>query len=191
MDCHQGACCRATAVACRLGHGADDLVTQDHGCPQDGFASRAVHPVMQIGAADAAIGNLDDVLVGGRLTERYRLDPEIIGGVRDDAEGFGGDHGCQTTAVMPPSTNRTCPLTKSEAGEARNTRAPIRSSTLPQRPAGVRPLTHALNSSSSTRALVSSVSKYPGASALAWMPEGPRSAHRPLVSMTMPPLVAL
>jgi hypothetical protein len=43
---------------------------------------------MQVGAADAA-KDLDDGLVGGRLTERHRLDPEIIGGVRDDAEGFG------------------------------------------------------------------------------------------------------
>ncbi len=70
-----------------------------------------------------------------------------------------GDTHAQTTAVMPPSTNRTCPLTKFDAGEARNTSAPTRSSTLPQRPAGVRVVTHWVNCSFSTRARVSSVSK--------------------------------
>ena len=50
------------------------------------------------------------------------------------------------------SRSRDAPL-------ARNTSAPTRSSTSPQRPAGVRPRTHAENGSSSTSACVSSVAK--------------------------------
>ncbi len=65
----------------------------------------------------------------------------------------------QTTAVMPPSTYSTWPLTKSDAAEARNTRPPTRSATSPHRPAGVRPRTQAVNVSSSTSARVSSVAK--------------------------------
>ena len=41
-----------------------------------------------------------------------------------------------TTAVMPPSTNRMCPLTNDEASLARKIAAPCNSSTLPQRPGG-------------------------------------------------------
>lgn len=44
----------------------------------------------------------------------------------------------QSEARIPPSTYRICPVTKSEAREARNTAAPMSSSGLPQRPAGVR-----------------------------------------------------
>ena len=65
----------------------------------------------------------------------------------------------QTTAVMPPSTKIVCPLTKADASLARNTSVPTRSSTRPQRPAGVRCATHAENSASSTSAWVSSVAK--------------------------------
>ena len=83
---HQGARRRAAAVARRLHDGADDLVAQDHWRPQYGLTGRTVHPVVQVRATDAAVGHLDDGLVGGRLAERYRLDPEIVGCVRDDAE---------------------------------------------------------------------------------------------------------
>ena len=40
---------------------------------------------------------------------------------------------------MPPSTNSTWPFTYDEAGEARKIAGPTRSSTMPHRPAGVRP----------------------------------------------------
>lgn len=40
-------------------------------------------------------------------------------------------------AAIPPSTYRICPLTKSDAEEARNTAGPCKSSGLPQRSAGV------------------------------------------------------
>ena len=62
-------------------------------------------------------------------------------------------------AVTPPSTYRMCPLTKFDASLAKNTAAPARSSTLPQRRLGVRPISQVLNFSSATRAALSSVSK--------------------------------
>ena len=65
----------------------------------------------------------------------------------------------QTTAVMPPSTWTTCPLTKSEAPEASQSRVPTSSSGRPHRRAGVRPFTQASKSGSATSAEVSTVSK--------------------------------
>src|SRR3954468_16234327 len=64
-----------------------------------------------------------------------------------------------TTAVIPPSTNRMCPLTKDDASAARKIAAPCSSSTLPQRPAGVRAHTQAENFSSFIKAVLSSVPK--------------------------------
>jgi NAD(P)-dependent dehydrogenase (short-subunit alcohol dehydrogenase family) len=63
----------------------------------------------------------------------------------------------QITAVIPPSTAITWPLTKSEAGAASQTRVPTRSSARPHRPAGVRRRSQASNSGSSARARVKSV----------------------------------
>jgi len=54
--------------------------------------------------------------------------------------------------VMPPSTYSVCPLTKDEASPERKTAAPISSSTLPQRPAGVRFSSQAEKAASSTSA---------------------------------------
>ncbi len=62
-------------------------------------------------------------------------------------------------AVMPPSTYKMWPVTKLDAAEARNTAAPPSSCTSPQRPAGVRLLSHAVKASSATSACVSSVLK--------------------------------
>jgi len=63
------------------------------------------------------------------------------------------------TESMPPSTYSRWPLTKSDAGEHRKISAPTSSDTVPQRPAGVRSRTHALNFSSAARAAVRSVVK--------------------------------
>ena len=49
----------------------------------------------------------------------------------------------QSAASKPPSTVRIWPFTKSEAGDARNTAAPINSSGRPQRYDGVRAFTQA------------------------------------------------
>ena len=62
-------------------------------------------------------------------------------------------------AVIPPSTNKICPLTKLDASEAKKIAAPTSSPTSPQRPIGVRFDSQAENFSSSTRALLSSVLK--------------------------------
>jgi malate synthase len=64
-----------------------------------------------------------------------------------------------TVAVMPPSTNSVWPLTKADASDARNTAAPISSPTSPQRPAGVRWVSHFENSGSSNSAWLSAVRK--------------------------------
>ena len=45
-------------------HDADDLVAEHHRLAQDRRARRAVPPVVQVGAADAAVGDLDHGLVG-------------------------------------------------------------------------------------------------------------------------------
>jgi hypothetical protein len=77
---------------------------------------------VQVGATDAAVRDLDDGLVVGGLTEPYRLDPEIVGRVRDDAERFTGQGSCfllispevvgQTTRLVcepiPDSRARPC-----------------------------------------------------------------------------------
>ena len=70
VDRDRGANARPAAVRGRLHHGPDDLVAQDHRCPQDRVAGRAVRPVMQVRAADPAVGDLDHGLVGSRLAER-------------------------------------------------------------------------------------------------------------------------
>src|SRR5205085_2061489 len=67
--------------------------------------------------------------------------------------------GIHTTAVIPPSTNRMCPFTNDDASLARKIAAPCSSSTLPQRPAGVRAHTQAENFSSAISTLLSSVPK--------------------------------
>lgn len=137
---------------------ADHLVAQHHGLAQGEVPHPALVVVVQVAAADPAEGDGDRDLTGAGTVVRPFLDPEITGSVDDT-----GVHECSfggyRTESMPPSTYTSCPLTKSEAGEERKSRAPTRSSTLPQRPAGVRPRTQALNSSSATRAEVSSVSK--------------------------------
>ncbi len=63
------------------------------------------------------------------------------------------------TASRPPSTYRICPLTKSEAGEARKTTAPPSSDGSPQRRAGTRCSSHATNSGLSWRSWFISVRK--------------------------------
>src|SRR5581483_5522349 len=62
----------------------------------------------------------------------------------------------------PPSTGIAVPVTKSDAGEARNTAIPAKSEISPQRPAGVRASTRSWRPLTSTRArLVRSVSIQP------------------------------
>ena len=92
-----------------------------------------------------------------RAQRRSRPAANLDAPLRTAHAGVGmSDH---TTAVMPPSTNRMCPLTNDDASQARKIAAPCNSSTLPQRPAGVRAQTQAENFSSAISAWLSSVPK--------------------------------
>lgn len=140
---------------------AHHLVAEHQGLAHREVAHPAPVVVVQIGTADPAEGDGDRDLPGCGTVVRPFLDPEVADSVdntRAHGDSLRGRQGHRTDS-MPPSTYSSCPLTKSEAGEERKSRAPTRSSTLPQRPAGVRPRTQALNSSSATSAEVSSVSK--------------------------------
>ena len=64
---------------------ADDLVAEHHRRPQDRLACRAVRPVVQVGSADAAVGDLDHGLVG-RGCGTGSVDAQVIRGVGDDGE---------------------------------------------------------------------------------------------------------
>ena len=66
------ACRRPGAVAGRQEHGSHDFVAQDHGRLEDRFARRAVDPVVQVRAADAAEGDFDNSFIGRRYGHRER-----------------------------------------------------------------------------------------------------------------------
>ena len=55
------------------------------------------------------------------------------------------DHGPSYSAVQPPSTTSAVPVISAAASEARNTTAPIRSSTVPSRPSLIRRTTSSWN----------------------------------------------
>src|SRR5207248_3660246 len=55
------------------------------------------------------------------------------------------DHGHSYSAVQPPSTTSAVPVISAAASEARNTTAPIRSSTVPSRPSLIRRSTSSWN----------------------------------------------
>ena len=55
------------------------------------------------------------------------------------------DHGTSYSAVQPPSTTSAVPVTSAAASDARNTTAPIRSSTVPSRPSLIRRTTSSWN----------------------------------------------
>src|SRR5262245_12327253 len=83
------------------------------------------------------------------------------------------------------------PVTKSDAGLARNTAMPLMSSGVPQRRAGVRINTMLFNPDTSARArLVRSVSIQPGSTALTWMLSLAQAVARARLNCTMPPLEA-
>ncbi len=153
---------------CRTGYGtcgsgavgqdrADDLVAEQHRFPEAEVADAAVAPVVEVGAADTAVADGEQGLAGAGLPGLQLLDPQVVLTVNHTTQHVRTPV-LYSTLVMPPSTYRICPLTKSAAGDARNSTPPTRSSVRPQRPAGVRLRTQALNSSSWTRGWVSSVS---------------------------------
>ena len=148
------------AVRRGLDHGSDDLVAQHHGRLEHGLPRRAMHPVMQVRAADPAEGHFDKRFIGSRHRYRHVLDPQVARRVGHHRCGPCREHCCaahQTTTVIPPSTKIVCPLTKFDPSEASHTAGPARSWTVPHRWAGVRPRIHELKASSSTRFWVISV----------------------------------
>ena len=70
-------------------------------------------------------------------------------------------------AMNPPSTNTICPVTKSDASDAKNIVNPAKSSGSPQRYAGVRLSIHSLRLSSRAGAVIS-VRMKPGAMPFTW-----------------------
>ena len=92
-----------------------------------------------------------------RLSPATRFRRQKLRG--DDNVGVCGTIAAYKDAVIPPSTYSVCPFTKLAASLVRKTQAPTNSSTLPQRPAGVRFSSQAQKSGSSTSALLSGVSK--------------------------------
>src|SRR5207245_5904489 len=80
---------------------------------------------------------------------------------------------------------------KSDAGLARKTAIPAKSSPVPQRPSGVRASTRSWRPGICLRAAwVSSVSIQPGRTALTWMWSRAQADAIAFVSCTMPPLLA-
>src|SRR4051812_15748655 len=94
------------------------------------------------------------------------------------------------SAAQPPSTTSAEPVIKAEASEARNTTAPIRSSTWPTLPSLIRLSTALRNASFASMGRASGVSMNVGQIVLIRMPYGPRSTAIALVIPSIPCLVA-
>src|ERR1700674_1744896 len=112
-------------------------------------------------------------------------------GVRQDANREIGVPGIQPPACQPPSTNSVCPVTKSEAGLARNTAAPTRSEGSAKRPSLIRLSNLCARASfSRNERLVLSVSVEVGAIAFTRTPRGAHSVDRAAVRYDTPALAA-
>lgn len=92
--------------------------------------------------------------------------------------------------IHPPSITRSSPLTYPLALLARYTAAPLRSSGLPHRPAGIRDKMLLCLSSSAISGVFISVSMYPGAIAFTLIPRPAHSLLSALVSWATPPFEA-
>src|SRR5581483_9135066 len=92
-------------------------------------------------------------------------------------------------ADWPPSTMIVCPVTKSEAAEARKTTAPFRSSGPPKRRSGM--CSRYGSGFSSSRTLFMSVGNQPGAIAFTVMPCCAHLVAKSRVNETTPPFEAL
>src|SRR3954471_4863411 len=136
--------------------------------------------------------------IPGRVAAEHRGElAKVNGGASRSGENlnvFGGmaRPSCRQPMIeYPPSTGIAVPVTKSEAGEARNTAMPAKSADAPQRAAGERARTLSCRPSTCSRArLVRSVSIQPGSTALAWILSGAQATAQDRVNCTMPPLLA-
>ncbi len=93
MHGHARAGPRPAAVGRLRHHDADDLMAEHHRLAEDRLARRAVRPVVQVGAADAAVGDLDHGLVGRGSRLGKLVDAEVVGGVGDDGDVLAGHDG--------------------------------------------------------------------------------------------------
>ena len=92
---------------------------------------------------------------------------------------------------MPPSTYNTCPLTKFDASDARNTAGPSRSSIVPQRLAGVLDMMNELNGLPGVRrGAVCGVAIYQGPIPSHWRLLEPYSEQILRVNIFSPPFAA-
>jgi hypothetical protein len=158
---------RARTVGRGADHHPGNFVAQDQRRLQDGLPRRAMQPIMKVRSADPPVNHLHYSFIGCGPGQRDLIDPQVTGGVGHQRRTRGRQRvriGCQvciqghqTTTVIPPSIKMVCPFTKSDPSEASHTTGPARSSTVPQRWAGVLPRIQELNSSSSTRFWVISV----------------------------------
>ena len=83
------------------------------------------------GLHDRAIGLVDFAMVAA--AHQREVGGEVPHAIAREGFEHGGSLKNQS-AVQPPSTTRLVPVTSAEASEARNSTAPIRSSTRPIRP---------------------------------------------------------
>ena len=133
-----------------------NLMAQGHRLLDAHRAKTAMLVVMQVRAANAAKSHLHQQLLLSQTRRLNVLQPQIFGRMANQ-----GTHGwsSQSVAVKPPSTYKIWPLTNLEASLAKNTTAPPRSSTSPQRRLGVRPTSQLVNCGSAANFSVSSVLK--------------------------------
>ena len=143
--------------------GADDLVAEQHRFPEDRHPGGTVLPVVQVGAADAAVGDFDDGLVrargrGRRPARRGRRGPRARPGRRRGP-------GRASAGVRRSSHDRRhaavdedrLPVDVVRRRRREPDGGPTRSALLPQRPRRGAAMTQALNAASSTRLWVISV----------------------------------
>jgi hypothetical protein len=86
MNSDLGACSRPCAIGCGLHDSADHLVAEQHRFAQDRLACSAIQPVVQVGAADAAVCDVHDRLIWLHTRAVDQLDAQVILAVRDDPE---------------------------------------------------------------------------------------------------------
>ena len=81
---HGGGLGRSRAVDGGLCDRADDFVAQDHRGAQDGGSDRAITPVVDVGAADAAVCDAHNGFVWSRYGRFQPVQPKIADGVDPD-----------------------------------------------------------------------------------------------------------
>lgn len=84
MHGHRGSGRRCLRAGARRAYQADDLVTEDEWFTQPELADRAVPPVVQVGAADPAVADVDRHLAGAGHRHRPLLHAQVARPVGHD-----------------------------------------------------------------------------------------------------------